>query len=104
MDKTEILLLTKPHHSDRAKLCLHFMEHSENVVLYLAGDGVYNLLEAASLQAASLQALPKERVLACKEDLEARGVQAGDRAIVPEDFYKLLVEDIMQDSSRLYTF
>ena len=99
MDKTEILLLTKPPHSDRAKLCLHLMEHSENVVLYLAGDGVYNLLEAASLQA-----LPKKRVLACKEDLEARGVQAGDRAIVPEDFYKLLVEDIMQESSRLYTF
>ncbi|NTV27946.1 MAG: hypothetical protein HGA93_04630 [Methanothrix sp.] len=99
MHKTEIILLTKPPHSDLAKLCLHFMEHSENVVLYLAGDGVYNLLEAASLQA-----LPKKRVLACKEDMEARGVQAGDRAIVPEDFYKLLVEDIMQESSRLYTF
>ncbi len=48
--------------------------------------------------------LARERILACKEDMRARGVQAGDRAIVPEDFYKLLVEDIMQEGSRIYTF
>jgi tRNA 2-thiouridine synthesizing protein B len=99
MDKTEIFLLTKPPHSDRTKLCFHLMEHSKNAVLYLAGDGVYNLLEAASLGA-----LPRERILACKEDLEARGVQAGERAIVPEDFYKLLVEDMISDGSRIYAF
>ena len=99
MDKTEIFLLTKPPHSDRTKLCLHLMEYSDNGVLYLAGDGVYNLLEAASLGA-----LPRERILACKEDLEARGVQAGERAIVPEDFYKLLVEDMISEGSRIYTF
>jgi tRNA 2-thiouridine synthesizing protein B len=99
MDKREIFLLTKPPQSDRTKLCLHLMEHSENGVLYLAGDGVYNLLEAASLEN-----LARERILACNEDMMARGVQAGDRAIVPEDFYKLLVKDVMQESSRIYTF
>ena len=77
MEKKEIFLLTKPPHSDRTKLCLHLMELAENGVLYIAGDGVYNLLEEATIGA-----LPRERILACKEDLEARGVQAGEKATV----------------------
>ncbi len=99
MDKIDIFFLTKPPHSDRTKLCLHLMERSKNCVLFLAGDGVYNLLEVASLQA-----LPKDRVLACKEDLEARGVQAEEKAIVPMNFYDLLVEYLVLDDSRIYTF
>ena len=51
-----------------------------------------------------LEALPKKRVLACKEDLEARGVQAGERVIVPENFYELLVEDMISEGSRIYSF
>jgi len=99
MDKTDIFLLTKPPHSDRAKLCLLLMEHSENAVLYLSGDGVYNILEAAFRKA-----LQKERVLACKEELGARGVQAGDWVVVPENFYEFLVEDMMSEGSRIYAF
>jgi sulfur relay protein TusB/DsrH len=75
------------------------MEQSENAVLYLAGDGVYILLDAASLKA-----LPKERIMVCKEDLEARGVQAEGMATVPENFYELLVKDMMLEGSRIYTF
>lgn len=99
MDKTEIFLLTKPPHSNRTKICLQLMERSKNAVLYLAGDGVYNLLDAASLKA-----LPRERIFTCKEDLQARGLEAGERAIVPEDFYKHLVEDMISDGSRIYAF
>jgi tRNA 2-thiouridine synthesizing protein B len=103
MDKKEIFLLTKPPHSDRTKLCFHLMELSEDGVLYLAGDGVYNLLEEAALEA-----LPRERILACKEDLEARGVAAGvaarERAMVPENFYELLVQDMICEGSKIYTF
>lgn len=99
MEKKDIYLLTKPPQSDRTKLCFHLMELAEDSVLYIAGDGVYNLLEEATLGA-----LPRERILACKEDLEARGVQAGERAIVPENFYELLVEDMISEGSRIYTF
>jgi tRNA 2-thiouridine synthesizing protein B len=99
MDKKEIFFLTKPPQSDRTELCLHLMERSVDAVLYLAGDGVYNLLDAAFLEA-----LPAGGVLACREDLEARGVQAGERAAVPESFYELLVEDIVSEGSRIYTF
>ena len=99
MNKKNIFLLTKPLHCDRTRLCFHLMEHSRDAVLYLAGDGVYNLLDAASLKA-----LPKERILVCKEDLEARGVQAEGMASVPENFYELLVEDMMLEGSRIYTF
>jgi sulfur transfer complex TusBCD TusB component (DsrH family) len=67
--------------------------------LYLAGDGIYNLLDVASLRA-----LPKQSILVCKEDLEARGVQAEGRASVPENFYELLVKDMMLEGSRIYTF
>ena len=80
-------------------LCFQLMEQSENAVLYLAGDGVYNLLDAASLKA-----LPKECIMVCKEDLEARGVQAEGMATVPENFYELLVKDMMLEGSRIYTF
>ena len=99
MNKKEIFLLTKPPHSDRTKLCLHLMELSEDGVLYLAGDGVYNVLEQTTIGA-----LPRERILACKEDLEARGVPAGERAIAPENFYELLVQDMISEGSRIYTF
>lgn len=99
MDKTEIFLLTKPPHSNRTKICLQLIERSKNAFIYLAGDGVYNLLDAASLKV-----LPRERIFACKEDLEARGLEAGERAIVPEDFYKLLAEDMISDGSRIYAF
>jgi tRNA 2-thiouridine synthesizing protein B len=96
--KVDIFLLTKPPCSDRARFCLRLIAQSENAVLYLAGDGVYNLLEKAP------GALPLYGVLACREDLEARGVQAGDKTIVPVDFYEQLVKDAMNKSSRIYTF
>jgi len=99
MNKKEIFLLTKSPHSDRTRLCFQLMEHSENAVLYLAGDGVYILLDAASLKA-----LPKESILVCKEDLQARGVQDEGRATVPENFYELLVKEMILDDSRIYTF
>lgn len=99
MDKRGIFLLTKPPHSDRAKLCLHMIEHSENASLYLAGDGVYNMLEFDSLRA-----MPVKRILACKEDLEARGVRAVDGVIVPENFYLHLVKDMATEGSQIYTF
>lgn len=96
--KADIFLLTKPPCSDRARLCLRLVAGSENAVLYLAGDGVYGLLEKA------LETLPKERVLACKEDLEARGVQADDKATLLANFYERLVKDVMHERNRLYTF
>jgi hypothetical protein len=52
--KMDIFLLTKPPHSDRARFCLQLIMQSENAVLYLAGDGVYNLLGA------TLKALPSK--------------------------------------------
>jgi sulfur relay protein TusB/DsrH len=99
MNIKEIFLLTKPPNSDRTRACFQLMEHSKNAVLYLAGDGVYILLDAASLRA-----LPKQSILVCKEDLEARGVQAEGMASVPENFYELLVRDMMLEGSRIYTF
>jgi sulfur transfer complex TusBCD TusB component (DsrH family) len=44
------------------------------------------------------------RVMACKEDMEARGLQAGEGLNVPEDFYQLLVEDMVEEGSRIYSF
>jgi len=99
MNTKEIFLLTKPPNSDRTRACFQLIENSKNAVLYLAGDGIYNLPDVASLRA-----LPKQSILVCKEDLEARGVQAEGRASVPENFYELLVKDMMLEGSRIYTF
>ncbi len=66
--------MTKPPQSERAELCLRLMEHGDDPVLYLAGDGVYNLLDEAL------------------------------RVRVPEDFYQLLVEEMVAEGSRIYSF
>ena len=98
MANRDIFLLTNPPQSKRAELCLRLMEHSEDPVLYLAGDGVYNLLD---------EALMREwpgKVMACNEDLEARGLQAVEGLNVPEDFYQLLVEEMVAEGSRIYSF
>ena len=99
MDKRGIFLLTKPPHSDRAKLCLHLIEHLDNVSLYLAGDGVYNMLEFDFIRAE-----PVKMIFACNEDLEARGLQAEKGVIVPENFYLHLVKDMATEGSQIYTF
>jgi len=99
MDRKEIFLLTKPPHSERTRLCFSLMEHSEDAALYLAGDGVYNLL-----QFDCLKIRPKARILACEDDLKARGVPVREDVIVPENFYQLLVEEMISEGSRIYTF
>jgi tRNA 2-thiouridine synthesizing protein B len=98
MANRDIFLLTKPPQSERAELCLRLMEHGDDPVLYLAGDGVYNLMDEA------LTEKWPGRIMACNEDLEARGVQAGDGVAVPEDFYQLLVEEMVAEGSRIYSF
>jgi sulfur transfer complex TusBCD TusB component (DsrH family) len=48
--------------------------------------------------------VPMHRILACREDLEARGISADGKATVPTDFYESLVDDMMQEGSLIYTF
>ena len=103
-DFKHIFLLTKTPQSERARLCLQLAKQSKNAVLYLAGDGVYNLLARVVGSCDALAALPVDRIMACKEDLEARGVKAEDKANVLDDFYGRLVDDMMQEGSRIYTF
>lgn len=94
-----IFLLTRPQDSERTKLCFRLIEKSNNPVLYLAGDGVYNLLSG------NLDFLAHERIYACKEDMEARGVvNPADAISLPCDFYGHFVKDVMLCSHRLYTF
>ena len=96
--KNTVFLLTKPPNSERAKLCIQLVERSKNAVLYLAGDGVFNLLDP------SVEALPPDRIYACKEDMDARGVQPVDTAISLVEFYEQLVEDMMLRSDKVYAF
>lgn len=93
-----VFLLTKPPNSERAKLCIQLVERSKNAVLYLAGDGVFNLLDP------SVEALQLDSVYACKEDMDARGVQPEDTAISLVEFYEQLVEDMMVWSDKAYAF
>ena len=94
----EIFLLTKTPYNDRTRLCFKMIERSENAILYLVGDGVYNLMSK------SLEILPGERIFACKEDMDARGIQVGEKATILADFYEHFVEDIMRLSRHVYTF
>jgi sulfur relay protein TusB/DsrH len=94
----EVFLLTKTPHSERTKLCLRMVESSRNAILYLAGDGVHNLLGA------SLKSLPKDRILVCKEDALARGIQMEEKATLLTDFYERLVIDLLLEGNKFYVF
>ena len=107
-----IFLLTKTPNSERTRLCLRLVtsSDSDDAVVYLAGDGVYNLLgqeeagESCQAGQALASALPGHRIIACREDLEARGVSAEGKATVPVDFYECLVDEMMREGSRVYSF
>ena len=96
--KSTVFLLTKPPNSERAKLCIQLAKRSKNAVLYLAGDGVFNLLGH------SIKDMPTGSVRAYKEDMDARGVQPEDTAISLVEFYERLVEDMMVRSDKVYAF
>ena len=94
----DIFLLTKPPYNDRTRLCFKMIERSGDAILYLVGDGVYNLMSK------SIEILPRERVFACREDMDARGIQAREKATILADFYQHFAEDIMGLRRRIYTF
>ena len=71
-EKLDIFLLTKPPFSPRSELCLKLAVRAGKARLYLAGDGVYHLL-------GGIEQLPECEIYACKEDLEARGIKAGEK-------------------------
>jgi sulfur relay protein TusB/DsrH len=115
-----IFLLTKTPQSERTGLCLRLLTGlissagSVDVVVYLAGDGVYNLIskdeqdsarQAGSRLVKTLPALlPMDKIMACREDLLARGLSADGNVAVPANFYELLVNDMMEEGSQIYTF
>ena len=117
-----IFLLTKSPQSERTRLCLQLIARSQDAVVYLAGDAVYSLLgDGESLaigaspanqsrqtgqagQALASASVPIHRIFVCREDLLARGVCPDGKAVVLDDFYDRLVEDIMKDGSRVYSF
>jgi tRNA 2-thiouridine synthesizing protein B len=96
-EEYDVFLLTKPPFSLRAELCLKLAARSGNVRLYLAGDGVYHLLSG-------IQEMPGCTVYACQEDLEARAINDRENIIIPENFYAVFIEDIMEHCKRAYTF
>ncbi|MFZ2472654.1 MAG: hypothetical protein WAW52_12030 [Methanothrix sp.] len=116
-----VFILTKTPNSERTRLCLQLVARSPDSIVYLAGDGVYNLLNKAESEKASqsvrtaraglddedqslTQLVPKHRIMACREDLEARSVSSDGKATVPADFYDYLVDDMMREGSRVYSF
>ena len=105
-----VFLLTKTPNSERTKICLRLVTSSVDAIVYLAGDGVYNLLGQAEAGEAGQAGqdlatlVARDRILACREDLEARGISAEGKATVPADFYESLVDDMMREGSQVYSF
>jgi sulfur relay protein TusB/DsrH len=99
----DIYLLTKPPKSDLARLCHKLLAQSDDAVLYLAGDGVYNLIDG-NIDAFEAYALPRKRIIACKDDMDARGIPISEKVTVPSNFYEQLVEDMMDEKNRIRVF
>lgn len=107
----KVFLLTKSPESERTKLCFRLIARSPDAVIYLAGDAVYCLLDRGAGPTRETDPepgafLPQRRIFACQEDLQARGVSSdgNGRAIVLDDFYERLVEDIMKEDCQAYSF
>jgi tRNA 2-thiouridine synthesizing protein B len=96
-EQCDVFLLTKPPFGPRSDLCLKLAVRSGNARLYLAGDGVYHLL-------IGVEELPGCKIFACQEDLEARAIRKKEKVIVPDNFYAALIEDLMENCERVYTF
>jgi len=96
-EQYDLFLLTKPPLSPRSELCLKLASLSKSARIYLAGDGVYHLVTG-------IQEQPELRIYACKEDLMARAIKPGERVTVLDDFYAILIKDIMENCSHAFTF
>jgi tRNA 2-thiouridine synthesizing protein B len=94
----DIFLLTKPPKNPRSELCFKLIQRTQDARQYLAGDGVYCLLNDIK------GILPNERIFACKEDMEARGIPRKDGVTAHDDFYEQLVGDMMEEKNGFYSF
>ncbi|NYT02593.1 MAG: hypothetical protein GKC10_07540 [Methanosarcinales archaeon] len=94
----DLFLLTRPPGHHRADLCLRLVERSRNPRLYLAGDGIYNLL----CLPAHLNG--RGRVVACREDALARGLGDCREAAYPDDFYRELAREMLGDRVKMFVF
>jgi tRNA 2-thiouridine synthesizing protein B len=94
----DVFILTKPPRATRSELCFKLMERSENAKLYLVGDGVYHLLSMSALH------ITTEEIMACGEDILARGLPINDDIVIPDNFYGQLVKDMMENSEKVYIF
>ena len=74
MDKRDIFILTKPPHSQRTDLCLRLLERSKNSILYWPETG-----STISWSHPIFKFPSGVMVLACQEDLLARGIQSSRR-------------------------
>jgi sulfur relay protein TusB/DsrH len=73
------------------------MRRSQDARLYLCGDGVYCLLDDLN------GLLPSDLILACAEDVTARGISGEIAGIVLQEFYDRLIEDVLM-SENVYSF
>jgi sulfur relay protein TusB/DsrH len=96
--KKNIFLLTKTPRSIRSALCIKLIRQSKESVLYLVGDGVYNLLDN------SIKDLSNCIIIASKEDMDARGVQSEDTVLSSADLYDRFVAEMMNGCNRVYAF
>jgi tRNA 2-thiouridine synthesizing protein B len=74
---------------------MKLVKRSDDARLFLLGDGVYNILGKAT------HILPEDKIYACKEDLQARGISA-EGVTLPEDFYGTMIKATMV-ADREYT-
>jgi tRNA 2-thiouridine synthesizing protein B len=95
--KLDVFLLTKPPSNPRSELCFKMALRSGKARIYLVGDGVYNLFTGIEEQ-------QEFEIYACKEDLEARAISAGEKVLIPDDFYTVFIEDIMENCKHEYVF
>ncbi len=81
-----------------------------DVTLYLMGDGVLCARRSQKgYHSHGIEEALKNgaRVCACSRDLKARGISAEDRHAgieSPDDFESILIEDVMENAGRVFSW
>jgi sulfur relay protein TusB/DsrH len=94
----DVFLLTKAPSSSRSELCFQVDATHPECKVVLSGRWVYHLLNVSG------QLKSAVKTMACGEDILARGLALTDNIVIPDDFYRELIKDIMENSDKVYVF
>lgn len=104
-------ILTKTPSEEGYKTFLKFLKiyATEEITIYLLGNGVYNFRKKHKPSKELMKLLEKsksQKIYTCQDDLEARGISVETvlTNVLPFETYDTMVVDIMENQDQIFSF